>query len=118
VAMTAFLFSLAGIPPAAGWYAKFVIFKSAINGDTLTLQLLVVFMAVMTVVALFYYAGVARSLWLGTPPEGAPDMAAAQPVSPTLGTAIALSTAGVLVLGILPNLLVQYAPVSTLVAGP
>jgi NADH-quinone oxidoreductase subunit N len=117
VAMSFFLFSLAGIPPFAGWYAKFVIFKSAINGDTLTLQLLVVFMAVMTVVALFYYAGIARSLWLGTPPEGAPDLAA-QPVSPALGTAIALSAAGVLVLGVLPNLLVQYAPVSTLVAGP
>jgi NADH:ubiquinone oxidoreductase subunit 2 (subunit N) len=71
----------------------------------------------MTVVALFYYAGIARSLWLGTPPEGAPDLAA-QPVSPALGTAIALSTAGVLVLGVLPNLLVQYAPFSTLVAGP
>jgi NADH-quinone oxidoreductase subunit N len=118
VAMTAFLFSLAGIPPAAGWYAKFVIFKSAINGDTLTLQLLVVFMAVMTVVALFYYAGVARSLWLGAPPEGAPEPAAPQPVSATLGTAIVLSTAGVLILGVLPNLLVQYAPSSTLVAGP
>jgi NADH-quinone oxidoreductase subunit N len=115
--MTAFLFSLAGIPPAAGWYAKFVVFKSAINGDTLTLQLLVVFMAVMTVVALFYYAGVARSLWLGTQPEGAPEPTP-QPVSPMLGTAIALSAAGVLVLGVLPNLLVQYAPVSTLVAGP
>jgi NADH-quinone oxidoreductase subunit N len=117
VAMTAFLFSLAGIPPAAGWYAKFVIFKSAINGDTVTLQLLVVFMAVMTVVALFYYAGIARSLWLGTQPEGTPEPAAPR-VSPTLGTAIAISAAGVLVLGILPNLLVQYAPVSTLVAGP
>jgi NADH-quinone oxidoreductase subunit N len=117
VAMTAFLFSLAGIPPAAGWYAKFVIFKSAINGDTLTLQLLVVFMAVMTVVALFYYAGVARSLWLGTPPEGAPELPAPRP-SPTLGAAIILSAAGVLILGVLPNLLVQYAPGSTLVAGP
>jgi NADH:ubiquinone oxidoreductase subunit 2 (subunit N) len=115
--MTAFLFSLAGIPPAAGWYAKFVIFKSAINGDTLTLQLLVVFMAVMTVVALFYYAGVARSLWLGTPPEGAPEPVP-EPVSPALGTAIALSTTLVLLLGVLPNLLIQYAPVSTLVAGP
>jgi len=76
-----------------------------------------VFMAVMTVVALFYYAGVARSLWLGTPPEGAPELPAPR-VSPTLGAAIALATAGVLVLGVLPNLLVQYAPVSTLVAGP
>jgi NADH-quinone oxidoreductase subunit N len=117
VAMTLFLFSLAGIPPAAGWYAKFVVFKSAINGDTLTLQLLVLFMAVMTVVALFYYAGVARSLWLGTPLEGAPELAP-QPVPPALGTAIVLSTAGVVILGVLPNLLVQYAPVSTLVAGP
>ena len=35
-----------------------------------------------------------------------------------LGTAIFLSTAGVLILGVLPNLLVQYAPSSTLVAGP
>jgi NADH:ubiquinone oxidoreductase subunit 2 (subunit N) len=74
-------------------------------------------MAVMTVVALFYYAGVARSLWLGTPPDGAPEPAP-QRISPPLGAAIALSTAGVLVLGVLPNLLVQYAPVSTLVAGP
>jgi len=71
----------------------------------------------MTVVALFYYAGVARRLWLGTPPEGAPEVAP-QPVPPALGTAIALAAAGVLVLGVLPNLLVQYAPVATLVAGP
>jgi hypothetical protein len=42
----------------------------------------------------------------------------ARPISPTLGVAIALSAAGVLVLGVLPNLLVQYAPISTLVAGP
>jgi NADH-quinone oxidoreductase subunit N len=74
-------------------------------------------MAVMTVVALFYYAGIARSLWLGAPPEGAPELPAPR-VSPPLGAAIALAAAGVLVLGILPNLLVQYAPVSTLVAGP
>ena len=74
-------------------------------------------MAVMTVVALFYYAGVARSLWLGTPPEGAPELPAPH-VSPTLGVAITLSAAGVLILGVLPNLLVQYAPVSTLAVGP
>jgi NADH-quinone oxidoreductase subunit N len=117
VAMSAFLFSLAGLPPLAGWYAKFVVFRAAINGDTLTLQALVVFMAVMTVVALFYYAAVVRSLWLGEPPEGAPTPAPAR-VSPTLGTAIGLAAAGVVVLGVLPNLLVQYAPMSTLVASP
>jgi NADH-quinone oxidoreductase subunit N len=117
VAMSAFLFSLAGLPPLAGWYAKFVVFRAAINGNTLTLQALVVFMAVMTVVALFYYTAVVRSLWLGEPPEGAPQPPPAR-VTPALGTAIVLATAGVLVLGILPNLLVQYAPMSTLVASP
>jgi NADH-quinone oxidoreductase subunit N len=117
VAMSVFLFSLAGLPPLAGWYAKFVVFRSAINGDTLTLQALVVFMAVMTVVALFYYAAVVRSMWLGELPEGAPEPPPAR-VSPTLGTAIVLAAAGVVVLGVLPNLLVQYAPMSTLVASP
>jgi NADH-quinone oxidoreductase subunit N len=117
VAMSVFLFSLAGLPPLAGWYAKFVVFRSAINADTLTLQALVVFMAVMTVVALFYYAAVVRSMWLGEPPEGAPAPPPAR-VSPTLGTAIVLAAAGVVVLGVLPNLLVQYAPMSTLVASP
>jgi NADH-quinone oxidoreductase subunit N len=116
LAMSAFLFSLAGLPPLAGWYAKFVVFRSAINGNTLTLQALVVFMAVMTVVALFYYAAVVRTLWLGEPPEGAPEPPPAR-VSPTLGVAVAVAAAGVLVLGILPNLLVQYAPMSTLVAS-
>jgi NADH-quinone oxidoreductase subunit N len=116
VAMSAFLFSLAGLPPLAGWYAKFVVFRSAINGNSLTLQVLVVFMAVMTVVALFYYAAVVRGLWLGEPPEGAPEPPPAR-VSPSLGIAVAVAAAGVLVLGILPNLLVQYAPMSTLVAS-
>jgi len=49
--------------------------------------------------------------------EGAPEVVA-RPVSAALGTAVALAAAGVLILGVLPNLLVQYAPVSTLVAGP
>jgi NADH-quinone oxidoreductase subunit N len=115
LAMTAFLVSLAGIPPFAGWYAKFVVFKAAINGNSVTLQLLVVFMAVMTVVALFYYVGVARSLWLGEPPEVVEE-APARP-SPLVALSIALAAAGVVVLGVLPNLLVQYAPLSTLVAS-
>ena len=29
--MTIFLFSLAGIPPLAGWFAKFVMFRVAVG---------------------------------------------------------------------------------------
>jgi NADH-quinone oxidoreductase subunit N len=114
-AMTLFLLSLAGLPPLAGWYAKFVVFRAAINGNHASLFALAVFMGVMTVVALFYYASIARSMWVGSPPEGVPDGRVTP--SPTLGLAIGLATAGVVVLGVLPNLLVQYAPLSTLVAS-
>jgi NADH-quinone oxidoreductase subunit N len=115
-AMSIFLLSLAGLPPLAGWYAKFVVFRAAINGDRATLFALAVFMGLMTVVALFYYAGIARSIWVAAPPEGAPVERPARP-SPALAVAIGLAFAGVIVLGILPNLLVQYAPMSTLVAS-
>ena len=32
--MTIFLFSLAGIPPFAGWFAKFVMFRAVLDADT------------------------------------------------------------------------------------
>jgi NADH-quinone oxidoreductase subunit N len=115
-AMSIFLLSLAGLPPLAGWYAKFVVFRAAINGDRATLFALAVFMGLMTVVALFYYAGIARSIWVAAPPEGAPVERPVRP-SPALTVAIGITFAGVIVLGILPNLLVQYAPMSTLVAS-
>jgi hypothetical protein len=54
-------------------------------------------------------------MWVTSPPEGAPEGRVSP--SPTLGLAIGLATAGVIVLGVLPNLLVQYAPMSTLVAS-
>ena len=34
VMMTIFLFSLAGIPPFAGWFAKFVMFRAVLDADT------------------------------------------------------------------------------------
>ena len=34
VLMTIFLASLAGIPPLAGWFAKFVMFRSIIDAGT------------------------------------------------------------------------------------
>ena len=116
VAMTLFLLSLAGWPPFAGWYAKFVVFQSALGAGQASLTVLAVFMAVMTVVAFFYYLAVIGRMWLSPPLEEAVAAGVPSP-SPLLGLSIALSVAGVIVLGILPGLLVQYAPLSTLVAS-
>ncbi len=115
-AMTLFLLSLAGWPPFAGWYAKFVVFQAALGSGQRSLTVLAVFMAVMTVVAFFYYLGIIGRMWLSPPPEEAAATGALTP-SPFAGLAIVLSIAGVIVLGVLPGLLVQYAPMSTLLAS-
>ena len=112
-AMSVFLLSLAGIPPLAGFYAKLVVFRAAIGPGDPGLVALAAFMAVMTVVALFYYLSIVRSMWQTEPGE-APE---ALPIPVPYGLAIGLSTAGVFLLGILPGLLVGLAPASTLIAG-
>ena len=56
--MTIFLFSLAGIPPLAGWFAKFVMFRSVLDAGTPGATVLGVIAAVNSVIAFFYYVGV------------------------------------------------------------
>jgi NADH-quinone oxidoreductase subunit N len=67
--MTVFLFALAGIPPLAGWLAKFVIFRSVLDAGTPSAIVLGVIAAVNSVVALFYYASVAREMWMRPVPD-------------------------------------------------
>jgi NADH-quinone oxidoreductase subunit N len=98
--MTIFLFSLAGLPPFAGWFAKFVMFRSVLDAHTAPAVLLGVIAAVMSVVAFFYYARVARKMWFDAPPEGVTRIA----VPPALGVAIGLMTVVVVVVGVYPQL--------------
>ena len=71
VAMTIFLFSLAGIPPLGGWIAKFSVFNAVLvgrhGGWAVTLA---VIGAVNSVIALYYYANVAREMWMEPVPDG------------------------------------------------
>ena len=59
VVFSIFLFSLAGIPPLAGWFAKFVMFRAVFAAGTTGAVMLGVIAAVFSVVAFFYYAAVA-----------------------------------------------------------
>jgi NADH-quinone oxidoreductase subunit N len=70
VAMTIFLFSLAGIPPLGGWYAKFGIFTALVSANTTTGYVLAVAVAVNSVIAAFYYARVAKTMWFDPVPDG------------------------------------------------
>jgi NADH-quinone oxidoreductase subunit N len=69
VAMTVFLFALAGIPPLGGWFAKFAIFKALVNPGVASGYVLAVVLGVNTVVALFYYARIAQKMWMEPVPD-------------------------------------------------
>ena len=59
-----FFFSLAGIPPLGGWFAKFVVFRSLLGVDSSAVLILAVIGAVNAVIALVYYARVVKIMWM------------------------------------------------------
>jgi NADH-quinone oxidoreductase subunit N len=97
VLMTVFLFALAGIPPLAGWLAKFVAFRAVMDADTGWANALAVVMAVNTVISLGYYANVAREMWMNPAPDG-DHTPVRVPVS--LGAALTITAALTLAFGV------------------
>jgi NADH-quinone oxidoreductase subunit N len=100
VLVALFFFSLAGIPPLAGWFAKFIMFQSAITAGGPGGVWLAVIASVNAVIALFYYARVAKTVWFDAPPEGAVEVTDAPAGS--LGLAIALTAVATVVIGFYP----------------
>ena len=62
-----FFFSLAGIPPLAGWFAKFIMFRAAITAGSTGATVLAVIAAVNAVIAFYYYARVIKVVWFDEP---------------------------------------------------
>ncbi len=100
VLMTIFVFSLAGIPPFGGWFAKFYIFKSAVDAGTGWALALAVVAGVNSVIALFYYAGVAREMWMQPVPG---DDRTPIRVPPALGAALGITAVAVMAIGVYPQ---------------
>jgi NADH-quinone oxidoreductase subunit N len=95
LAMLLFLLSLGGIPFVAGFWAKLYVFWAAAERG---LYWLVLVGAVLTVVALFYYLVIAKRMYIE-----AADRPDRVPLPLTLGIAIALCVAGVVLLGVYPR---------------
>ena len=98
VLMTMFLFSLAGIPPLGGWLAKFVVFRALIQPDlTVGGVTLAVVVGVNSVIALYYYANIAKEMWMKPVPDG--DRTPVR-IPFSLAAALALSIAVTLLFGV------------------
>jgi NADH-quinone oxidoreductase subunit N len=106
VAMAMFLLSLAGIPPMAGFWAKFRIFQAAISADQAWLA---VVMVVNSVVSLYYYVAIVRQMFFV-------EVAETRPVRVPVGVAsvVAVAAVAVVVVGILPGLLARFPQGATL----
>lgn len=101
--MTAvFFLSLAGIPPMAGWFAKFEMFRSVMINDPATIALAVI-AAVNSVIAFYYYARVIKSVWLDDPQREFLDDTAAEPAG-SLKLALGVSVILILAIGVYPTI--------------
>jgi NADH-quinone oxidoreductase subunit N len=111
LAMTIFMVSLAGIPPTGGFWAKFLVFRVAIEAGGVGILLAIV-MLVNSVISLVYYLAVPRQMLFSEPELDRPL------ISPRLvTTAAVLATVAVVAVGVWPELLAHFPPLSTL-AGP
>ena len=71
-ALSVFLLSLAGIPPFAGFIAKFYLFSALIHKATPLYYTIALFGILNSVIALYYYAAIVKIIYFGKPDTTAP----------------------------------------------
>jgi NADH-quinone oxidoreductase subunit N len=104
LALTLCLISLVGIPPAAGFMAKFYLFRAAVLNNLIWLVIIAV---LNSVISAFYYLRVVKVMWFNEPAS-----MEAVPSSNAPRVALVICALGVLLLGIIPGLLMRLAEVA------
>ncbi|HID75291.1 MAG TPA: NADH-quinone oxidoreductase subunit N, partial [Planctomycetaceae bacterium] len=102
------LFSLVGLPPLAGFAAKFTVFAALFNARLLTLLAIG---AVNTVLSLFYYLRVVKVMMLHPEPEHRP--APTIPLASAPGAYCLILAVPIVLLGIWWNGLFHWAKAAT-----
>lgn len=102
LAMTVGFLSLAGIPPAAGFFGKFFLFNAAVEANLVWLAIVGVLNAI---VALYYYLVVIKVIYVD---RSADDD---QPItlSPSYAWVLGITTVAVIVLGVIPQTVFDWA---------
>ncbi|HET9961574.1 MAG TPA: NADH-quinone oxidoreductase subunit N [Nitrospiraceae bacterium] len=103
--MLVFLVSLAGIPPTAGFIAKFYVFMAAVKAG---LAWLAVIAVIFAAVSAFYYLRIVMVMYMRDADLSSGDASRLE-TSPTLSFVLACALAGVVLLGLFPNSLVSLA---------
>lgn len=113
LAFSLFLVSLAGIPPTAGFFGKWFIFRAAIDSGFYALTIVAF---VNSVIGVYYYLRVLVFMYMREPAAGAPFATPMQ--SRYVDAALLISAALVLLLGIVPSMSLDMAVKAAAVFAP
>jgi NADH-quinone oxidoreductase subunit N len=109
VLLTVCVLSLAGVPPLAGFFAKFYVFMVGWQGGA---RWLVIVAVITTVISLYYYLKLLKAMFINAPLSDEPVVAPRG-----IMAAVAISAAAVVLLGIFPNAILTIIGQVQSVAG-
>jgi NADH-quinone oxidoreductase subunit N len=98
--MAVFMFSLAGIPPTAGFYAKLSVLQALVTTNQAHHLWLAVFAVLISLVGAFYYLRIVKVMYFDEPTA---DAAAPSQEGGRVNALLAANGGAVLLLGILPG---------------
>jgi NADH-quinone oxidoreductase subunit N len=99
--MAIFMFSLAGIPPFAGFFGKYYLFTAAIEAGFTWLTIVAV---ISSLISVYFYIGLIVNMYFREYEGELPEVKYG-----SANITLALTTAGVLIFGIFPSLLIGIA---------
>jgi NADH-quinone oxidoreductase subunit N len=102
LAMTISLLSLAGIPPAAGFFGKFFLFQAAVEANLVGLAIVGV---LNSIIALYYYLVVIKVMYVDPSADEDKPIGIPRPYAWLLG----VSGVVVLILGVVPSQVIDWA---------
>lgn len=111
-----FFFSLAGIPPLAGWFAKFAMFRAVILAGGTATVVLAVIATVNAVIAFYYYSKVVKTVWF----DGLAEDHVESDIEPRTGSlrlALIIAAGLTIAIGFFPALATFVADASRVIVG-
>ena len=97
--MMLLMFSMAGVPPTLGFYAKFTVLQAALQAGFVAL---VIFAVLMAAVGAFYYLRIVKLMYFDEPQDTTPIV-----VQPDVALVFSVNGLAMLVLGLMPQRLME-----------